>query len=72
MPQAIFAPADRGDLPSPRVFIAPQRRIQGRGVLGATGRYLSLVRSAVLDAHRLGTSVAQRVGDAASRRLHAD
>ena len=30
----------------------------------------ALVRSAVLDAHALGLSVAQRVGDAAYRRLH--
>ena len=39
LPHAIFAPADRGDLPVPRVFIAPQRYVQGQGVLGGIGRY---------------------------------
>jgi hypothetical protein len=32
---------------------------------------LSLMRSALLDAHRLGLSVAQKIGDAAYRRLHS-
>jgi glycerol dehydrogenase len=44
MPHEIFAPADRGSLPLPRVFISPQRYIQGRGVLRGMGRYLSLMR----------------------------
>ena len=33
LPQAVFAPSDRGNLPAPRVFISPQRYIQGQGVL---------------------------------------
>ncbi len=45
LPQAIFAPPDHGDLPSPRVFIAPQRYIQGQQVLRGIGRYLSLVQA---------------------------
>jgi glycerol dehydrogenase len=44
LPQEIFAPSDRGDRPRPRVFIAPQRYIQGQGVLGGIGRYLSLMQ----------------------------
>ena len=44
LPHEIFAPVDRGDLPLPRVFIAPQRYIQGQGVLSGIGRYLSLMR----------------------------
>ena len=42
LPNAVFAPPGAGDVP--RVFIAPQRYIQGNGVLAHMGRYLSLVR----------------------------
>lgn len=45
LPQEIFAPADRGELPLPRVFIAPQRYIQGQEVLSGIGRYLSLMQA---------------------------
>lgn len=45
LPQEIFAPSDRGGPPAPRVFIAPQRYIQGQGVLRSVGRYLSLTRT---------------------------
>ena len=45
LPQEIFAPSDRSNLPLPRVFISPQRYIQGRGVLRGVGRYLSLMRA---------------------------
>lgn len=45
LPQEIFAPSDRGALPAPRVFIAPQRYVQGREVLRGIGRYLSLMRA---------------------------
>lgn len=44
LPHAIFAAAG-ADLPKPRVFIAPQRYVQGPGVLGGIGRYLSLLRA---------------------------
>lgn len=57
LPQEIFAPAGRGDLPVPRVFIAPQRYIQGRGALRGVGRYLSLMaarRVAILMSARRG------------------
>ena len=45
LPQEIFAPSGRGNLPLPRVFISPQRYIQGRGVLRGVGRYLSLTKA---------------------------
>ncbi|HSP97023.1 MAG TPA: glycerol dehydrogenase, partial [Candidatus Dormibacteraeota bacterium] len=45
LPQSVFAPSERGDLPTPRVFIAPQRYIQGRQVLSGIGRYLTLLRA---------------------------
>jgi glycerol dehydrogenase len=45
LPHEVFAPADRGDLPVPRVFIAPQRYVQGRDVLGGIGRYVSLMHA---------------------------
>ncbi len=40
VPSEVFAPAGA----APRVFIAPQRYIQGKDVLARVGRYLSLVR----------------------------
>ncbi|HET6497162.1 MAG TPA: glycerol dehydrogenase [Thermoleophilia bacterium] len=55
LPQGVFAPTNRGDLPVPRVFIAPQRYIQGQGVLSGIGRYLSLMepkRAALLMSER--------------------
>jgi len=45
LPQDIFAPSDGGNLPVPRVFISPQRYVQGRGALRGVGRYLSLMRA---------------------------
>lgn len=42
-PHGVFVPASRGDLPRPRVFVAPQRYIQGPDVLDDVGRHLSLV-----------------------------
>jgi glycerol dehydrogenase len=42
LPGAVFAP---GDGAVPRVFIAPQRYVQGKDVLAHIGRYLSLVRA---------------------------
>ena len=42
-PHSVFAPA--GPSGAPRVFIAPQRYVQGRGALADIGRYLSLVRA---------------------------
>lgn len=44
MPREIFAPPARAGLPVPRVFIAPGRYVQGRGVLRSVGRYLTLLR----------------------------
>ncbi len=52
LPHGLFM---RAGLEPPRVLIAPQRYIQGDGVLDQTGRYLSLVNS-------------QRVGILISRR----
>ena len=55
LPQAIFAPSERGNLPAPRVFLSPQRYVQGRGVLRGVGRYLSLLR-----AKRVGVLLSER------------
>ena len=57
LPQEVFAPSERGNLPVPRVFISPQRYVQGRGVLGGVGRYLSLLR-----AQRAGVLLSERSG----------
>ena len=57
LPQEIFAPSDAGDLPAPRVFIAPQRYVQGRGVLRGVGRHLSLTK-----AERVALLMSARVG----------
>jgi len=49
LPNRVFAP--EGARGAPRVFIAPQRYVQGKDVLGQMGRYLSLVgarRAAIL------------------------
>lgn len=43
LPMTVFAPPTEGG--TPRAFIAPQRYIQGDGVLAHIGRYLSLVRA---------------------------
>lgn len=43
-PSAIFAQPESPGLSAPRVFVAPQRYIQGEGVINGTGRYLSLLR----------------------------
>lgn len=45
LPQQVFAPADGTARPVPRVFIAPQRYVQGPGVLSGVGRYLSLLQA---------------------------
>lgn len=44
LPSEIFAPSSVA-LARPRVFLAPQRYIQGKDVLAGMGRYLSLVRA---------------------------
>ncbi len=44
MPHEIFAPPGRDGLPAPRVFVSPARYVQGRGVLRAVGRYLTLLK----------------------------
>ncbi len=64
LPWEIFAPAERGDLPLPRVFISPPRYIQGREVLAGVGRYLSL-----LDARRVAVLMTERVGRNEGARL---
>ena len=55
VPQAIFAPEDGDSALVPRVLVAPNRYVQGDGVLDHVGRYLSLVpsrRAAVLISKR--------------------
>jgi glycerol dehydrogenase len=55
IPQDIFAPERAGNGSSPRVLIAPQRYIQGDGVLDGIGRYLSL-----LNAKRVAVLISER------------
>jgi glycerol dehydrogenase len=43
-PSVIFAPASADGAITPRVFISPQRYVQGPGVIDDIGRYLRLVR----------------------------
>jgi len=43
MPQAVFSPENEASVP--RVLIAPQRCVQGDGILDHLGRYLSIVPS---------------------------
>ncbi|MFP8878078.1 MAG: glycerol dehydrogenase [Myxococcota bacterium] len=62
-PHGLFASAA---LNSPRVMIAPQRYIQGDGVLDETGRYLSLVSS-----QRAGILISRRGQQNEGRRLLA-
>ena len=54
-PHEIFAPESLGDRPRPRVFVSPQRYVQGQDVLSGIGRYLSL-----LPAKRVVLLVSQR------------
>lgn len=65
-PHAVFT--RRGE--APRVFIAPQRYVQGKGVLAELGRYLSLVRArrAAILISRGGQT---RHGDGIAASLHA-
>ena len=54
-PSAIFTPDSSTGDPVPRVFVAPQRYVQGDGVLDHAGRYMSLLgvrRVAVLISER--------------------
>ena len=66
-PGAVYAPPQAGNLSTPRVFIAPQRYIQGDGVLEQTGRYLQL-----LSTHRCGVLASKRgLGADAARVIAA-
>ena len=71
VPQAIFAP-EESSAPVPRVLIAPNRYVQGDGILDHVGRYLSLVpskRAALLISRRRqqrdGVRLQQSLRDAA-------
>lgn len=69
-PQAIYAPAGDNDQPVPRVFISPQRYIQGIGVIDNTGRFLSLTktkRAAVMASKRGLGAAGARVIDSLRR-----
>ncbi len=55
LPHEVFARDRSSDFPSPRVFIAPQRYVQGQGVLDGIGRYLSLMR-----VKRVGLLISER------------
>jgi len=63
-PHGIFVPARRGSLPRPRVFISPQRYIQGPEVLGDVGQHLSL-----LPAKRIALLISERGSRAEGVRL---
>ena len=45
IPQAVFSTEEGEDASVPRVLIAPQRYVQGDGILDHLGRYLSIVPS---------------------------
>ena len=63
-PHAIFAAPGTGSSRPPRVFIGPQRYVQGEGVIDGIGRYLSLLapkRAAVLISERGRSADGQRV-----------
>jgi glycerol dehydrogenase len=64
LPGEIFAPDRSSDLPVPRVFIAPQRYVQGPGVLSGIGRFLSLMR-----AKRVALMTSQRGSRNEGRRI---
>jgi glycerol dehydrogenase len=68
LPSEVFAPTGAGE--APRVFIAPQRYVQGKDVLAHMGRYLSLVRArraAIL----ISAGGQARHGRLLARSLHA-
>ena len=66
-PDQIFAPESPRDRPLPRVFISPQRYIQGPRVLEEIGRYLSLLpatRVALLMSRRGSQNEGMRLREA--------
>lgn len=63
LPQDLFAPSG---LRVPRVIIAPQRYVQGEGVLDEAGRYLSL-----LETRRAGILISPRRERSEGKRLVA-
>lgn len=62
-PQPLFA---TDDIPTPRVFVSPQRYIQGDGVIDHIGSYLSLIR-----ARRCAVLVSLRGSQADGKRIVA-
>ena len=63
-PHGIFLPEAGSGHPSPRVFVSPQRYVQGVGVLDGVGRYLSL-----LDARHAAVLMTQRAERGEGQRL---
>ncbi|MCB1686473.1 MAG: glycerol dehydrogenase [Pseudomonadales bacterium] len=64
VPYPVFSPPGTGSSQPPRVFIGPQRYVQGEGVLDGIGRYLSLLsprRAAVMISERGRTADGRRV-----------
>lgn len=55
LPHPVFASDHPGERPAPRVFLSPQRYVQGPGVLSSLGRYLS-----VMQASRVGLLMSAR------------
>jgi glycerol dehydrogenase len=74
-PHAIYAPGGADGRPVPRVFISPQRYIQGIGVLDDTGRFLSLTktkRAAVMASKRgLGADGVRVIDSLASASIES-
>jgi glycerol dehydrogenase len=63
-PHGIFLPEAGSGHPSPRVFVAPQRYVQGVGVLYGVGRYVSM-----LDARHADVLMSRRAEQGEGRRL---
>jgi glycerol dehydrogenase len=66
LPHEVFLPEPGSGRPAPRVMLAPQRYIQGPGVLDGVGRYLSL-----LDARRAAVLITKRGERSEGPRLFA-
>jgi len=64
LPHPIFLPEPGSGHPTPRVFVSPQRYVQGVGVLDGIGRYMSLLNAqnvAILMTRRGERSEGQRL-----------
>ncbi|XOV89735.1 MAG: glycerol dehydrogenase [Pseudomonadota bacterium] len=65
-PHGVFLPGKGENRPAPRVFVAPQRYIQGAGALDGMGKYLGL-----LEARQVGVLLTPRSQQQEGMRLMA-